>query len=179
MIRAENSAAENALVFLAVMAGGAVLYGLAAILTPLALAVFLAVMVDAFARVLHQRLPPVSRRMALPLAVCLSILLFGGTAMFIADNAASFSSQVSSYQPRLNALLARAAGLLGVDVPPTVSQLVHMLDPAKSFGIVAQGLQAFGSTAAFVLVYLGFILASRRGMGTQGGAPVPRPRAPP
>ena len=55
---------RNALVILATIAGGGVLYVLADILTPLALAVFLALMIDGFARALQARLPGVSVRAA-------------------------------------------------------------------------------------------------------------------
>ena len=64
-----DTIARNALVILAVIAGGATLYFLAPILTPLALAMFLAVMIDGFARVLEHRLAGVSRRAARVLVV--------------------------------------------------------------------------------------------------------------
>jgi len=154
---------RNALVILAVIAGGGVLYLLSDILTPLALAMFLAVMIDGFARVLEHRIPALTNRGAVPLAVVLSILMFGGSAFFIAENAASFGSQLVAYTPKLNGLIARVASMVGVDVPPTIEGLFHQLDPAKYLGQVARYLQSFASTAAFVLVYLGFIIASRRG----------------
>jgi predicted PurR-regulated permease PerM len=160
---AADTVSRNALVILAVIAGGAVLYWLSDILTPLALAMFLAVMIDGFARVLQDRLPGVSRRAATPLAVVLSVAIFGGAAFFVADNATSFATQLVDYTPRLNGLIARLAGLVGIDVPPTVSSLVHQLNPTSYLGQVAKGLQSFLSTAAFVLVYLGFIIASRHG----------------
>jgi len=163
-ITARSSAIQrNATVILAVIACGACLYFLSGILTPLALAMFLAVMIDGFARVLEHRLPLLSRRMATPLAVLLSALIFGGTAFFIAENATSFAAQLVDYTPKLNGLIARVAGALGVDAPPNIAQLFRQLDPAKYLGQVARYFQNFASTAAFVLVYLGFILASRRG----------------
>jgi predicted PurR-regulated permease PerM len=158
-----DTVSRNALVILAAIAGGAVLYVLADILTPLALALFLAVMIDGFARVLQARLPVVSARLAMPLAIILSVLIFAGGAFFIVDNATSFAAQLVAYTPRLNGLIARVADLVGVDVPPTLTQLVQQLNPASYLGQVARGLQSFASTAAFTLVYLGFILASRRG----------------
>lgn len=160
---AADTVSRNALVILATIAAGAVLYLLADILTPLALAIFLALMVDGFARVLEQRLPGVSRRAATPLAVGLSVVIFGGAAFFIADNATSFAGQLVAYTPKLNGLIARFAGMVGMDVPPTVTTLIQKYDPASHLGEVARGLQSFVSTAAFVLVYLGFILASRKG----------------
>jgi AI-2 transport protein TqsA len=160
---AESPLVRACIVVLAAIAAGAAIYWLAPILTPLALAMFLAVMIDGFARVLHQRLPRVSRKAALPLAVLISAGLFGGTAFVVADNAYAFASQIAGYAPKLDGLLARMAGLVGMDVPPTMNQLLRQLDPARLLGQVARGLQDFASTAAFVLVYLGFIIASRRG----------------
>src|SRR3546814_10758558 len=108
-VTARSSAiSRNATVILAVIACGAVFYWLAEILTPLALAIFLAVMIDGFARVLERRLPHLSQRMATPLAVVLSALLFGGTAFFIAENASTFAAQLVQYTTKLNGLIAKA-----------------------------------------------------------------------
>lgn len=158
-----DTVSRNALVILATIASGVIIFWLADILTPLALALFLAVMIDSFSRVLEARLPGVSRRVATPMAIILSVVIFVGAAFFIADNATSFATQLVTYAPKLNGLIARVAGLVGVAVPPTLTQLIQQLDPASHLGEVARGLQTFVSTAAFVLVYLGFILASRRG----------------
>jgi predicted PurR-regulated permease PerM len=53
--------------------------------------------------------------------------------------------------------------MVGVDVPPTIDQLFAQLNPTRYLSDVAKGLQGFASNAVFVLIYLGFILASRRG----------------
>lgn len=155
--------ARNATVILATIAAGAVIYLLADILTPLALALFLAVMIDGFARVLEARVPVVTKKLATPLAIVLSVAIFGGAAFFIADNAASFATQLVGYAPKLNNIIARVAGLIGVEAPPSLTELVQRLNPASYLGQVARGLQDFLSNAVFVLVYLGFILASRKG----------------
>lgn len=160
---AADPVSRNALVILATIAAGTVLYLLADILTPLALALFLAVMIDGFARVLEARVPVISKRLAMPAAIVLSVVIFGGAAFFIADNAASFGSQLVAYTPKLNDLIARVSSLMGMEAPPSLTQLVRQLNPASYLGLVAKSLQDFLSTAAFVLVYLGFILASRKG----------------
>ncbi|HEX5262387.1 MAG TPA: AI-2E family transporter [Phenylobacterium sp.] len=160
---AESTVARNAIVILTVIAGGATLYALASILTPLALAMFLAVMIDGFARVLQHRLPHVSKKAALPLAVLISLLLFGGTAYFVAENAAGFASQLVAYGPKLDGVIAQVATMGGIRNPPTLIKIVQSLDASKYLGIVARAAQDFASTALFVLVYLAFIIASRRG----------------
>lgn len=158
-----DTVSRNALVFLATIAGGVLLYVLRDILTPLALAMFLAMMIDGFARVLEARLPGLSRRFATPLAIVLSVLIFGGAAVFIADNGAVFASQLVSYTPRINGLIARVAGMMGVEAPPSLNDLIHQLNATAYLGRIAGGLQSFATTAVFVLIYLGFILASRKG----------------
>ncbi|HSV02281.1 MAG TPA: AI-2E family transporter [Phenylobacterium sp.] len=158
-----SAVSRNALVILAVILAGAAAYWLAGILTPLALAIFLAIMIDGLARVLEHRLPGVSRRAALPLALLLSILLFGGATFVVVARAPAFFGEMLDFAPKLMALIGRTAGRVGVRVPLTVAELVRQLDPAQYLGQMARALQSFGSTALFVLVYLGFILAARHG----------------
>lgn len=158
-----SAVARTALVILAAVACGAALYWLRDILTPLALAVFLAIMIDGLVRVLKARIPRLSAKAALIAAIVISILLFGGSAYVIADNATSFVGQLVTYTPKLNNLIARVGHLVGVEVPPTVQELFRQLDPSRYLGEVARGLQGFATDAFFILVYLGFIIASRRG----------------
>lgn len=159
----ESHTVRVSLVALAVIATGAALYWLRGILTPLALAVFLAVMIDGFARVLKAKLPFLGPKTALAAAIVLLLLLFGISVLVIADNASAFISQISAYTPKLNNLIAQIAGLLGVEVPPTINELVAQLNPSAYLASFARGLQGFASDAFFVLIYLGFIIASRRG----------------
>ena len=158
-----SAVSRNALVVIAVIVVGAAGYWLSGILTPLALAIFLAIMIDGFARVLEHRLPGVSRRAALPLALLLSVALFGGASFMVVAQAPGFFSQLIDFAPKLMALIGKLAAVAHMRVPSTVEELVRQLDPAQYLAEVARALQSFTSTAAFVLVYLGFILASRRG----------------
>ncbi|HEY9218427.1 MAG TPA: AI-2E family transporter [Phenylobacterium sp.] len=154
---------KTALVILAVVACGAVLYWLRGMFTPLALALFLAVMIDGLVRLIRKHAPQLPKRAALPLALLMSVLVFIAAALFIADNAASFALQLVDYTPRLNQLIAQIAGMFGMEVPPTVTELLRRLNPTAFVRNLASGLQGFASDAVFVLIYLGFILASRRG----------------
>jgi len=162
MTVSSSAATRNAVVFLAVIAGGAALLWMRDILTPLALAVFLAVMIDGFARVLMAK-ARFAKRLALPTAIVLSISLFGLSVWVVAENSASFVDQLKAYAPRLNDIIARLAHALGIQVAPTVADLITQLNPQRYIGAAAQSLQNFASSAILVLIYLGFIIASRRG----------------
>lgn len=160
--RVEPSNVSRAcLVILAVIAGGAALYWLADILTPPAMAMFLAVVIDGFARVLKVRLPWLPRRAALPVAIVVSVLLFGAAVFVVADNGAAFVQQLITYAPRLNTLISDIGHMVGVQVVPTLDELIARLNPTRYLGDVARGFQNFASNALFILIYLGFIIASR------------------
>ncbi len=158
------NAARNALVLIAVILSGAALAWLAPILTPLALAVFLMLMIDAMARDLHARAPFIGAGASLGLAICLCILVFAVIVFFVAAHAAGFVAKLLAYQARLNEVLEALARTLHMrKIPRSVNALLQGVDPGKYLPIVATGVQELVSNGVFVLVYLGFLLAARRG----------------
>lgn len=155
--------ARNSVVVIAVILGGFALYWLRGILTPLVMAIFLMVLIDGFARVLDHRIPGVSTRLSRPLAVVASILLFAATVYLLAENARAFVGQMVGYGPKLQALIASGAQALGLTVPPTLTELIARLNPTRFMAVVAQALQGIAGDSLFILIYLGFLLASRYG----------------
>jgi AI-2 transport protein TqsA len=153
---------RHSVIIIAVVVASAALYWLRDILTPLALAVFLTIMVDSFVRVLHER-ARMPKRFALPSAIVFSLILFGGSIYVIADNGAAFITQLLGYGPRLTETIGKAAALFGMAVPPTMGQLLQQLNPGRYVAPVLQGLQGFAANALFVMVYMGFMFASRQG----------------
>jgi predicted PurR-regulated permease PerM len=156
-----SSTARNALTITAAVAVGMALFFLRPILTPFALALFLMVIIDGLSRVLQRRLPSLTERGALAVAILVTVAAFGVTVMLIAGNAPSFISQLVSDKPRLNAIILDVAHRLHMHNPPRVERLARQLDPAKYAGGLAQTLQGLVSTFIFIMIYLGFLFASR------------------
>ena len=155
--------ARNALLIIAVVAAGLTLFLLRPILTPLALALFLMVIIDGLSRVLRLRVAVLSERAALAVAILVTVAGFGVTVMLIAGNAPGFISQLMADTPRLNAIIADVAHRLHMHTPPTIERMARNLDPAKYAGGVAQTVQGLLSSLLFILIYLGFLFASRAG----------------
>ena len=155
--------ARNATVLMATVLMGVVIWWLRGILTPLALAMFLMVVIDGLARVMQHRIPHFPSRAALPLALVITLLVFGLAVYFVAANAAAFFAQLLTYGPKLNGLIARIGGQLGMQVPPTVGELIARLNLPVYLSSVAGALKDVASGAAFVFVYLIFLFASRSG----------------
>ncbi|CAN5339634.1 AI-2E family transporter [soil metagenome] len=142
---------------------GFALWALRRILEPFVLAVFLLIIIDGLAGLLRVRLPKALRRLALPVAIAAIVAALVVTIWVTADNAGDFAAQSAGYAARINDLLGLAAQRLGLRVTPTLSGLIHTLNPAHYLGVIADSLSHFVEATIFVLIYLGFLLASRRG----------------
>lgn len=158
-----SNTSRNAQVIIAVILTGAALIWAAPILTPLALAIFLMLMIDAMARDLHARLPALGADASLLAAIVTCAIAFALIVFTVGAHSAGFAAKLLAYQPKLNALLAMLAHTLHARIPRTVSGLVAHLDPAHYLPIVAGSVQTLGQYSLLVLLYLGFLLASRHG----------------
>lgn len=158
---APSSTGRNALVVMAVIAAGAALRWMADIITPLLLAVFLTVMIDGFSRVIRRRAPILPPVAAMALAIVIPSILFVAGVVVVADNADGFLQTLAKSEPKLNAAIADIAHATRFRGPHSVDQMMRRFDPTQYLGVIAQGVQGFASSAVFVLIYVGFLIASR------------------
>ena len=161
-----STVARNALVTIAVVAGGAALYWLRDILTPLAMAIFLLIMIDGVKRFIEER-TKLPRHWAGIAALALVVLGFLGSIAFIVNGAAGFfydaSGVSSNIGPRIDAIIADGARLFGMETPPTAQELIRGIDLRGYVTSLAFQVQGVVSGAFFVMVYLAFLLAAQTG----------------
>lgn len=155
--------ARIGIMIMAAVAMGFALWALRSILTPLALAVFLLLMIDGLARGLAQRASWLPKWAALPVAIVIIVAIFAGAIWAVADNAGQFARQAGGYSARLNTVIAQSAARFGMEAPPTLDDLMADASPARMVEMIAGGLRRGGEVAIFVLIYLGFLIAARRG----------------
>ena len=139
--------------------GASVLHALRHILDPLLLAVFLLFTIGGLEKALGHWLP---RRAALPAAILFVVGVFAASVYIVAANASQLVAASSGYVERLNRLLQIGSDRLGLHAAPTIDQLFHQINPGRYFGVVASGVGGGLETVIFVLIYLGFLIASRR-----------------
>ena len=132
------------------------------IITPLLLAMFLAVMVDSFSRVIRRRLPDSPPVVATIAAVVFSLALFAGCVVVLANNAGGFLVTLAKGEPKLNRLILEAHHTFHLKGPRSLAQILARFQPAQYIGSIAIALQGIASSAILVLVYLGFLIVSRR-----------------
>ncbi|HLZ83111.1 MAG TPA: AI-2E family transporter [Caulobacteraceae bacterium] len=140
------------------------LWALRHVLTPLILAVFLLLMIGGLEGVLTRR-TPLPRDARLPAAIAVVVALFGLSVWLIAVNGVHIVAESSSYVARLDALIKMGSDRLGLEAAPTIDQLFRQLNPGRYIAGLARAVGDVAEKAVLVLIYLGFMLASRAGFG--------------
>ncbi len=134
------------------------------VLTPLILAVFLMLTIGGLERALRRR-TPLPKPAILPTAMIGVLTLFGLAIWLIADNGAHIVAESGGYAARLDVLIKMGADRLGVSAAPTIDQLFRQTKPEHYIAGVAGAVGDIAEKAVLVLIYLGFLLASRAGFG--------------
>ena len=169
---------RNAVVLMAVVVTGAALYWLRNILTPFALAFFLLMMMDGLERAIRERAPRLPGWAPLTLSLALILVAFGIAVYVVASNIAAFATELTStdqtgqsnYAKRLNQMIADVAGAIGLDTPPTLRELFRQINPQRYLVALVQAVQGLAADTILILIYLGFLLASRRGFRAKARA---------
>jgi predicted PurR-regulated permease PerM len=125
------------------------------------------------ARGLVKRVPRFPEKAALPAAIVFIVAMFGLSIWAIAVNAAHFVGQSALYTQKLNLILQQTSGHMGIDVPPTLDDVLDQVNPSNYIGAIARECRRVGEGAVLVLVYLGFLIASRQGFSAKADALFP------
>jgi AI-2 transport protein TqsA len=161
-----SAVSRNAAALIATVAAGAAIYWLRDILTPLAMALFLLIMIDGVKRSVAAR-TPLNDRWAGVAALILVVLSFFASIAIIVNGAAGFFGEASGVSqnigPRIDQILRDVYGMVRLDNPPTAQELINGVDFRGYVASIAMQAQGIASGAFFVMVYLGFLLASQIG----------------
>ena len=161
-----SAVSRNAAALIATVAAGAAVYWLRDILTPLAMALFLLIMIDGVKRSVAAR-TPLNDRWAGIAALILVVLIFFASIAIIVNGAAGFFGEASGVSqnigPRIDQVIRDVYSLIPLKDPPTAQDLIDGVDIRGYLTGMAVQAQGIASGAFFVLVYLGFLLASQIG----------------
>lgn len=161
-----SAVARNALVALAVVGVGAAVYWMADILTPLAMAIFLLIMIDGVKRTIENR-TSLPGHLAGTAALLLVVVGFFASIAFIVNGAYGFFTDASGVSanigPRIDQILRDGSALVGVSNPPTTTDLINQIDVRGYLMTIAGQAQGVVTGSIFVMIYLGFLLASQSG----------------
>jgi AI-2 transport protein TqsA len=155
------SAVRAAVIFMAVVAAGALIWRFQDILSPLMVATFLLLLIDSLAQDLNARFPKVPRLMRGVAAGSLIIAGFAAVILILVFQGPPFAFQLVAIEPSVNHLLAEATAVVGQRAI-TVRDIFRGADPAAIFGEAFKTARGAITYAVLVMIYLGFLFASRR-----------------
>ena len=172
---ARSEVARNATVFMAVVLAGVVIKFLQEIITPLIVAVFLLLLIDAFSLQVGRRWPRFPEWLRLSLAAVLTVAGFVAVVGVCAHYGRDFALEMAGLEPKLNTLLGRVSQAL--QFPSlTLPDLARGDSPSSVLLRVFGAARGIVSRAVLVVIYLGFLLASRRAFGLKVRRLFPEPR---
>jgi AI-2 transport protein TqsA len=156
------SAVRAAVIFLAVLAAGALIWRFQEILSPLMVATFLLLLIDSLGQDLANRFPKVPRLARGGAAAALIIAGFAAVILLLVFEGPPFAFQLVAIEPSVNRLLAEATAMAGQRAI-TVRDIFRGADPAAVFGEAFKAARGAFQYFAWVMIYLGFLFASRAG----------------
>ena len=148
-------------VLIAIAAAVALLYFLQSILIPIVVAFVLAILVDALVRAIVRRWPKAPGWTVVALAGAIIASSAFGAIYVIAHGGVEILEQGPALITRLDQLVADSGRAFGLDEPVHLSTLVGRISVPQIAGGVLAGVQDVVSGAFLMIVYFGFMLASR------------------
>lgn len=140
----------------------ALLYLARGILAPFALAVFLFLTIEGFARVINERVAFTTRKMARIAAIILVVTGFVGFVVMMAQGIAQFGGEnTADYERRINELIGNAYGLFGIQDAPTLTQLLFNETGQRLLNVIASAVGGLSSDIVLILIYIAFMFLAQ------------------
>jgi predicted PurR-regulated permease PerM len=155
------AAVRASMIFLAVVVAGCLVKVFEEFIGPLVVATFLLLLIDALARDLDRRFPRLPRAARGAAAAALIIAGFTAVTLLLVLQGPPFARQFGGIEPKLDQALAQVTALTGQPAV-TVHELFRGADPTKLLGPIFIAARSALSFFVWVMIYLGFLVASRR-----------------
>lgn len=131
------------------------------ILAPFALAVFLFLVMEGFARAIDNRIAYIGPGPARAIAILTVLGGFVGFIVLLARGIAEFSAQSVSYEQRINALIADVYGQIGMGTAPTLTELVFNEGNQRFIATIANATGDLSSDLVLLLIYIAFLFLAQ------------------
>lgn len=154
---------RNAAVFIAVMVGVFTLKYFNVILIPLVIAIFLLLLIDGFSRRLETWFPRWPGWLRSGLGATLTLAGFTAVVLVCDRYGRGFAQELVAIQPRIDAWLATVGTRL--DLGPLSTKQLLMGHTASLINTVFDTARGTLADAVLVVIYLGFLMASRTAFG--------------
>ncbi len=172
-----DQAVRTSILFMAFVVGGLVLYWLRDILAPFALAIFLWLIIDGFARWLDDKLVFLPYAATLTIAAILVVAGLSGIAGIITDTALDIAHSAPDYEKRLGEIVNPLIERFSDEGWSGLSANLNLNDGlVKLLGGVGATVQSLIANSAFIVIYVVFLFAAQNSFPKKINALFPDPK---
>ncbi|MEM7766342.1 MAG: AI-2E family transporter [Pseudomonadota bacterium] len=128
------------------------------ILAPFAMAIFLFLIIEGFARTIQRTFNLKQLWIGRSAAILIVVGGFIGFVVLMAQGVAQFGgSQAGDYERRINGLISDVYGFVGMGDAPTLTELVFNETGQRFFGVLAAALGDLSGDLVLILIYVAFL----------------------
>ncbi|WP_299949416.1 AI-2E family transporter [Hyphomonas sp. BRH_c22] len=138
------------------------LYLLRGIVAPFLMAVFLLIVIDGPSRLIRRTIPGMPHYLSVSISVAVILGFFAAIIWVTFTNIELLFSDAETYARRLGEVASAVQSAFGVTIPASLERLTSDVNIPGIVSFVAGWLRSAVSATGFALIYLGFMLASRR-----------------
>ena len=131
------------------------------ILAPFALAIFLFLIIEGFARAIHGRSAMLKLAWSRALAILVVIGGFVGFLAMMARGIAEFGIQGDAYLQRINALIEDAYSWVHLSDAPTLTEMVFNESGQAFLGTIASATSGLTGDLVLILIYVAFLFLAQ------------------
>ena len=131
------------------------------ILATFALAVFLFLIIEGFARVIDEWTRVIGRNGARVIAVLTVLSGFIGFVILMARGIAQFGTSAADYERRINELISDAYAMVGMGEAPTLTELLFNETGQRFVGLIANAFGDLSGDIVLILIYIAFLMAAQ------------------
>lgn len=131
------------------------------ILAPFAMAVFLFLVVEGFARAIDERSHLLKRSLSRALAILVVLGGFVGFIGLLASGVAQFGGQAPLYETKINGMIAQIYDLFRLGEAPTLTEMIFNESGQKFFGTIANATSSLTGDLVLILIYVAFLFLAQ------------------
>ncbi len=155
-----------------VIASGVIIYGLyvgADIFSPLALAIFLWLVIEGFARMLLDKFEKLPRWVAQLSAVSVILTATVTVIVIFIDGLNEFAKNAGAYETRINDVIVEIYRTFNITTvaPPDLSSMLFNMQNTKFVQPILDSVQGLASSFVLIMIYIAFLFLAERSWPTK------------
>ena len=133
------------------------------ILSTFAMAVFLFLVIEGFARMIDNWSHSMRRGVARAVAILIVLGGFVGFIALLANGVSQFGRDAAEYEEKINGLIQDAYGLVNMDNAPTLTHLMFNEGGQRFFATIANATGDLSGDLMLIFIYVAFLFLAQSG----------------